>query len=158
MTVHSSTPTSTQQHKESAIVSRARLRKQRGSIERWTAWVVLFVSFLGTIVWLAGGWPRFLAELWALNPHLVSPILGGCAIQGLLTFLEWYYADRPLIAWGARVIDAYTTAVGYGPLVIVWLTGALADRAVPLALWVAWSIVGLVSLVTAWYPESRLVD
>src|SRR5205085_6420165 len=42
--------------KESAVVSRARLRKQRGAVERWTAWVVLFVSFLGTVVALAGGW------------------------------------------------------------------------------------------------------
>ena len=62
--------------KESAIVTRARLRKQRGAIERWTALVVLFVSFLGTIVALAGGWPTFLAGWRILQPAWVRLLVG----------------------------------------------------------------------------------
>jgi hypothetical protein len=144
-------------HKESAVISRARLRKQRGAVERWTAWVVLFVSFLGTVVALHGGWPAFIASLLLLRPN-VSALLGGLAIQGALTFLEWHYFDRPLIAWTARAFDTAATAVGYGPLVIVGLTTALLARAVPNAFYVAWGIIGLVSLAVAWYPETRLVD
>jgi len=143
--------------KESAVISRARLRQQRGAVERWTALVVLFASFLGTIVALAGGWPVFIASLRALTPNWAA-ILGGLAVQGLLTFLEWHYFDQPIIAWGARVFDTIATAVGYGPLVIVGLTALLDTRGVPSSLYVAWFIIGLASLATAWYPESRLVE
>lgn len=142
--------------KESAVLSRAQLRQQRGAVERWTALVILFVSFLGTIVALAGGWPAFIGSIRTLQPHWAA-ILGGAAIQGLLTFLEWHYFDRPLIAWGARIGDAYLTAIGYGPLVIGPLS-ALAARYAPQPLYVAWFVVGLASLAVAWYPESRLVD
>jgi hypothetical protein len=143
--------------KESAVVSRAQLRRQRGAVERWTAWVVLFVSFLGTIVALSGGWVPFLSSLRALHPNWAA-VLGGLAIQGLLTFLEWHYFDRRLISWGARIGDAYMTAIGYGPLVVVGLAAALAARGAPAPLYAAWFIIGLVSLGVAWYPESRLVE
>lgn len=153
--------------KESAIVSRARLRKQRGSIERWTAWVVLLVSFLGSVAALHGGWPPLIASLTTLTPRW-APLLGGIAIQALLTYLEWHYFDVPLIAWGARLGDAATTALGYGPLVVVGLSTALTPffvavpdptvPTVPEGDIAAWCIIGIVSLLVAWYPESRLVE
>lgn len=64
--------------KESAVISRAQLRQQRGVVERWTAFVVLFISFLGTIVALAGGWPSFLASLRALTPNWAAILGGAC--------------------------------------------------------------------------------
>lgn len=143
--------------KESAIISRARLKRQRGSIERWTAWVVLLVSFLGSVAALHGGWPPLIASLTAFTPHW-APLLGGIAIQALLTYLEWHYFDVPLIAWGARLGDAATTALGYGPLVVVGLSAALTSQAVPEGDIAAWCIIGIVSLLVAWYPESRLVE
>src|SRR5215216_204067 len=123
--------------KESAIVSRARLRKQRGAVERWTEWVVLLVSFLGAIAALHGGWPPLLASLTTLQPHW-APLLGGVAVQGLLTYLEWHYFDSPLISWSARLGDAATTALGYGPLVIAWLIARLTSETLPDPFFIAW--------------------
>lgn len=156
--VRSSAPTSAPaKTKDSAIVTRAQLRRQRGAIERGTAWVVLVVSFLGSVAWLAGGWPVLLAGIAAFRPNW-SAIIGGLALQGLLTFFQWHYFDRPIVAWAARIADAYTTARGYGPLVLAWLMGLLAARGVTETFWVAWVVIGLVSLGIAYYPESRLVD
>lgn len=141
----------------SAIVSRAKLRQQRGQIERWTAWVVLFASFLGTVVALAGGWPAFLGSLRAGAPPW-SAVLGGFLIQGLLTYLQWYYYDRPLIAQPARIVDTVFTAWGYGPLFSASLIAALTVRGVPQPVVTAWLIVAVLAYLPAWYPESRLVD
>jgi hypothetical protein len=143
--------------KESAIVKRATLRRQRGAIERWTAWIVLFVSVLGTIAALAGGWVPLISSIATLRPNWAA-IGGGFGIQVLLTFLEWHYFDVPMVAWPARIVDMLTTALGYGPLVLIGLVGALVARGVPYPLYAAWAIIGLVSLLIAWYPESRLVD
>lgn len=146
--------------KESAIVSRARLRQQRGAIERWTALVVLFFSFAGTIAALAGGWPALITD-----PR-VAPILGGLALQGLLTYLQWHYYDKRLISRPSRIADAALTALGYGPLVLSWLMEAITERiaagpdAPPsdLPWYLAWAVIVLVSYGVAWYPESRLID
>lgn len=143
--------------KESAVISRARLRKQRGAIERWTAWVVLFVSFLGTVVVFAGGWGPFIASIVARQPSIAA-IGGGIGAQALLTYLEWHYYDVRAISWTARIFDAATTALGYGPLCVAWLIAQLTARDIPQPFYVAWALLGLVSYATAWYPESRLVD
>jgi hypothetical protein len=138
--------------KDSAIVGRARLRRQRGSIERWSALVILFASFLGTIAAMSGGWPAL------ISAPALTPILGGFIFQGILTYLEWHYYDHKPISWAARFFDAGLTAWGYGPLVIVPLTAFLVARGMPSAEYAAWGIIGIVSFLTAWYPESRLVD
>lgn len=143
--------------KESAVFTRSQLRRQRGAIERWTALVILFVSFLGTIVALAGGWEPFLSSLRAYRPPWAA-IAGGIGIQALLTFLEWHYFDRRFVSIPARVVDTVFTALGYGPLVLSLLSAALVERHVSEPIYVAWLIIGVVSYVIAWYPESRLID
>lgn len=139
--------------KQSAIVGRAQLERARGPVERVTAWIVLVVSFIGTIVVFHGGWTPILALHFS-----IGAILGGALLQGVLTWLQWAYHDNRLLCWGSRIIDAGLTAYGYGPLFIAVITAYLASRAVPFALYVGWFIVGLVSLAVAWYPEDRLVD
>lgn len=142
-----------QSAKQSAIVSRAQLARARGPVERATAWIVLVVSFIGTIVVFHGGWAPILALQFS-----ASAVLGGILLQGLLTWLQWaYHHNRPL-CWGSRVVDAGLTAYGYGPLFIVTLVAYLTGRSVPEPLYAAWLLIGLVSLGLAWYPESRLVD
>lgn len=146
-----------QHGKDSAIVKRATLRRQRGAVERATAWIVLVLSVLGTIAALAGGWELLIGNILARTPQW-SAIIGGFAIQAVLTFLEWYYFDTPMVAWPARMFDTATTAIGYGPLFIAPLLTFLVVRNLPQPLYLAWLIIGLVSLAVAWYPESRLVD
>jgi hypothetical protein len=143
--------------KESAVVRRATLRRQRGTVERSTAWIVLVLSALGTIAALAGGWKPLIDSFRAAAP-LWGAIVGGLAIQGVLTFLEWYYFDQPMISWPARLFDTIATALGYGPLFLVSLLSFLVAKDVPQPQYAAWIIIGLVSLLIAWYPESRLVD
>lgn len=139
--------------KQSAIVSRAQLARARGPVERATAWIVLIVSFIGTIVVFHGGWSPILELRFS-----ISAIIGGFAVQALLTWLQWaYHHNRPL-CWSSRIIDAGLTAYGFGPLFVVALTAYLASRSVPWPDVAAWFLIGLVSLGLAWYPESRLVD
>jgi len=150
-------PLVTPRAKESAVVRRATLRKQRGKVERATAWIVLFVSALGTIATFAGGWEPLIASIRALRPNWAA-IAGGVGAQALLTFLEWHYYDVPLVSWPARFFDTILTALGYGPLVAALLIGILTTRNAPLPFQLAWGIIILVSFLIAYYPESRLVE
>lgn len=143
--------------KPSAVVSRAHLQQQRGVVERVMAWVVLLLSFLGSIVALHGGWVPFIQSL-TDGPLMLGALLGGILIQLVLTFLEWWYFDRLLLAWGARLVDTVLTTMGYGPLFVPPLAVWLGQQGATWPVGVAWGIISLISLGVAWFPESRLVD
>lgn len=143
--------------KPSAVIGRVTMRRQRGAIERATAWIVLFMSFLGTVVAFHGGWIPLIESIANWQPNIAAWSFG-LALQGVLTFLQWWYYDRKMIAWIARGIDTWLTALGYGPLFLASLMAWLVARGIENPLYLAWGIIGLVSLLAAWYPESRLVD
>lgn len=145
------------QGKASAVVGRETLRKQRGGIERAAAWLVLLVSFAGSVATLHGGFAPMIESI-ATKQYNVGALLGGVLIQVVLTFLEWWYFDRPLIAGGARLVDAATTAIGFGPLFLAPLVSFLEARGIESPLLPAWGIIIAVSFAVAWFPESRLVD
>ena len=152
MTVRSEPTT---KRKQSAIVSRATLDRQRGAFERLSAFVVLFFSFAGTIAALSGGWTA-LRE----NPQ-IAPILGGVALQGIFTVVEWWYGSGrgPWRYRLALCADSALTALGYGPLIVPWLGAYLAANGAGEAGGVlAWVAVGIASLLVAWYPERQLID
>jgi hypothetical protein len=149
-----------------AIISRARLARSRSSVERATALAVLALSFLGSVVAMHGGdWARLAA--W---PPAWGLIGAGLLLQAVLTWLQWAYGHIPRVAAPARAADAALTAAGFGPLALAglagWLAPMLADRGLlahvaggmTTATLIAWAILWLVSLLPAWYPESRLVD
>lgn len=142
--------------KQSAIVTRATLDRQRGAFERLSATGLLFISFAGSIAAVSGGWNLLLS-----HPQ-IGLIVTGILIQAALTAAEWWYgAGRG--RWRYRialVIDTALTAVGYGPLLVPWLGNYMAARGVgdALAPVVAWGIVGLASAALAWYPEYVLID
>lgn len=145
----------TGRRKESAIVTRATLDRQRGAFERMAAIGVLFFSFAGSVAALSGGWAA------VRNEPRIAPIVVGVALQAALTAAEWWYgAGRG--RWRYRValaIDAALTTVGYGPLIVPPLAGyfetkGMADMAAPLA----WIVVGGVSLAVAYFPERTLID
>lgn len=145
----------TSRTKASAIVNRAKLDRQRGAFERFSALGVLFFSFAGSIAALSGGWSQL-----AGHPRL-APIASGVAIQAALTAAEWWYGDGRG-RWRYRLallIDASLTTVGYGPLIVPWLTPYLAARgAGDLALYAAWGLAAIASGLIAWYPEQVLID
>lgn len=141
--------------KESAIVTRAALDRQRGAFERLMAAVLLFVSVAGSIAAVSGGWAALLA-----NPR-PGAIATGIAAQVALTAAEWWYgAGRG--RWRYRLalcIDTALTAVGYGPLLAPPLTSYLAAHRVGDASTIlAWTLIVIASWGLAWYPEYVLID
>lgn len=141
--------------KQSAIITRATLDKQRGVFERFSAFGVLFFSFAGTISALSGGWAAL-----ASNPR-VAPIVGGLGLQAALTAAQWWYgAGRGQYRYRlALLIDSALTTVGYGPLIVPWLAPYLAARGLgDIALFCAWGITGIAAWLIAWYPEHTLID
>lgn len=142
-------------NKQSAIVTRAALDRQRGAFERFSALGILFFSFAGTIAAFSGGWSAL-----ASNPRL-SPILGGLVAQFALTAAEWWYGSGrgPLRYRVALAFDAALTTFGYGPLIVPWLAPYLAARGLgEIALILAWGLIGVLSFLVAWYPEKTLID
>jgi hypothetical protein len=139
--------------KGSAIVSRTTLRRQRAVVERISAWLLLILSLLGTIVALHGSWEPILAL------HLsLAASLGGLLIQIVLTWTQWAYGGnrRHPIYIGSLAIDASLTVVGYAPILVPILATWVISRGLPFE--VAWGIVIIAALALAWYPDSRLVD
>lgn len=141
--------------KQSAIVTRAALDKQRGAFERIMAIGLLFISFAGTIAAVSGGWATLIA-----NPQ-PGAIASGIALQGALTAAQWWYgAGRG--PWRYRLalcIDTALTAIGYGPLIVLPLAPYLAARGLgDTASAAAWLIVVVASALLAWYPEMTLID
>ena len=141
--------------KDSAIVSRDALDRQRGAFERLTAAGLLFVSFAGSIAALSGGWAGLIAD-----PR-PGAIAAGVAAQLALTAAEWWYG-KGRGPWRYRLalcVDTALTGIGYGPLIIPWLTTYLAAHGVGSAsTLLAWAIVGIASAALAWYPEWVLID
>lgn len=142
--------------KQSAIVTRATLDRQRGAFERVAAAGLLLISFAGTIAVTSGGWAALFA---APQP---GAILTGIAIQLALTAAEWWYgAGRG--PWRYRValcIDTGLTVAGYGPLIAPALIAYLAERGAGAqnAALVAWPLIVIASAALAWYPEKTLID
>ena len=133
--------------KQSAILTRAQLDKQRGAFERFSALGLLFFSFAGTIAALSGGWTALRSD-----PH-PAPIVGGITLQLTLTAMEyWYGAGRG--AWRYRValcVDAALTTVGYGPLFVPFLAPWLASHGLgEMAAPGAWLIVAVAAFLLAW--------
>ena len=145
--------------KPSAIFRRASLEHSRTGVERITAWIVLLVSVLGTVMALHGGW----ALLWA-SPKPIA-IVAGVLIQCGLTYVQWAYYHQRTLSWGSRLLDTGLTAIGFGPLLTAPLTQFFVSvgvtstlQGVPGAVVAAWGAIALASYGLAWYPESRLVD
>jgi hypothetical protein len=143
--------------KASAIVDRTSLRRQRGAVERWSAVVVLVLSFAGTIATFAGGWVALIGDVRS-GAWPFAAIVGGVVFQGLLTYVQWHYYDHKPLSWASRGIDTALTAIGYGPLFAVSLAAWIAARGLEQATLAAWCIIVGISFLAAWYPESRLVD
>lgn len=153
------------QTKDSAVFTRDDIHRSRSTVERAIAWVILFLSFVGSMVAFGGGWVAVVT----FKPSLAG-LGAGFVLQLVLTWLQWAYPERKSLAWTSRGIDAATTAAGYGPLFyglvseLLLSQGASAETinvigfpVVP-AVVGTWCILWLFSLFPAWYPEYILID
>lgn len=149
--------------KASAVFRRQQIDDIRAYVERGAAFVILVIDAIGTIVVCHGGW----APIVALD-FSIAAIVGGLLLFGALTWLQCAYYHVKLISWPARGVNATLAALGYGPLFIDSLANWLLEHGVT-AKWaalydvssstaLAWTGIWLVSLVIAWFPESRLID
>lgn len=141
--------------KASAVFKRSDLVRNRGTVERWFAWVVLVFSLGGTIVVMHGGWEPVIGGRWS-----IPAILSGIAAQAVLTWMQWSYGQRrtSLLYLAPLIIDGALTVWGYGPAVVPQFSIWLAAHSVPQAIAFAWAAMVLVSFAMAWYPETRLID
>lgn len=137
-----------------ALMSRKRLHKQRGPIERSTGLIVLILGFVGTIVTFHGGWEP------VVRLHLSLAATGmAIGLQVFLTGLQWWYYDKKALSWTSRVIDTGLNFAGYGYIVLPLLTTKLSEHMDTTgALISAYVLHLLLSFLIAWYPESRLVS
>lgn len=152
-------PTKASPHKPSAMFRRASIERSRTGVERLTAWIVLLVSVLGTIVAFHGGWEAF------TTARRLPAVLAGITIQSGLTYVQWAYYHRRALSLGSRLIDTGLTVLGFGPLFAgaltrfffsIGITSVIAGQ--PGAVIVTWATLIIASYGLAWYPESRLVD
>lgn len=141
--------------RQSAILTRAMLDRQRGAFERFSALAVLFFSFVGTVAAFSGGWTALVDA-----PH-IAPIVGGLAVQTVLTAAQWWYGAKrgPWRYRIALLIDTGLTTAGYGPLIVPWLGAYFTTRgAGELGEPIAWVVTALLAAGIAWYPEQTLID
>lgn len=119
------------------MITRTQIRARRPGVERALAWAVLVFGFASTVAAGAGGWGPLLAHV----PTSTVPwgaVLVGCGAQALLTWAQWAYYDKPIICWGARLIDALLTLLGNVDTALYWLPYAGTVVAFAAAsLWIA---------------------
>ena len=141
------------EQKSSAIITRRQLDLARGPIERGSAWMLLLLSILGTVVSLHGGWEPVLTFKLSL-----SAVVGGVLLQIGLTALEWMYGSqrRHLVYLAALTADTALTAVGYAPILMPSLLRMFAESAAPMLF--AHALIAAFAVALAAYPESRMVE
>jgi hypothetical protein len=125
---------------------------------RFTAWVVLLGSGIGSIQAIAGRWPTSLGTILADWPWYAIVI--GLVAQGIVTGFEW--SEPAWVSWKwwlAMTIDVLLTYLGYASLLLPWLStrwtsaGITADQ-IPLY---AGASLLLLSVGFAFYPEQVLI-
>jgi len=99
-------------------------------IVRLSAIVVLYGSWLGTAMLLAGAVP---APWWDIRALPASAIWWGLAIQAPITLAEFAQRHKRN-GWGYRaplIVDVGSTFLGYRPIIVPWLLTALHSGSAP---------------------------
>lgn len=126
---------------------------------RWTSLVVLLVSFIGAIVAINGAWPSPWYDVRQLSPIAV---VGGIAIQGFCTLMEWSNRKRRLSPQyiGPLLLDLGSTYIGFAPLLAPIFIGGLTRAGLPSTAGAIVAHAGVIMLAIwfAYYPEQNLVD
>jgi hypothetical protein len=80
--------------RRAALFSRRQLARQQTGFEQFVAWLLLIISFVGSVLLGGGGvdaWVRWHPNLWVAGASL--------ALQSVLTYVQWIYAERGWQAW-----------------------------------------------------------
>jgi len=142
--------------RRAALFSRKRLARQQTGFEQFVAWLLLIISFVGSLLLGGGGVSAWVA--WRPNLWLAGAAL---ALQGVLTYVQWIYAERGWRAWqylAAVLVSSALTAGGYWQLVHPWGVGLLAGWQVPAsnAPYLAGGLIALAALLIDIFPEQTL--
>ena len=145
--------------KASAVVNGRDLDRLQGPFERLIGWGLLVLSFVGSVLALNGG---------ALWPVAIEAIIGGFALQALLTVVEWIWGIRRRgLQWyngAAILLGTGLTVYGWAAILIPSMTAlwgrlpqlvAVDPQAPTVA---AWVLLGALALLNEVLPEYILVD
>lgn len=157
MAVKSHTPDD-EERRGAALFSRRRLARQQTYLEQFTAWLLLLISFVGSVLLGGGGVAAWVA--WAPNLWLAGSAL---ALQGWLTYVQWVYALHGWSSWrysAAVIVSSAMTAGGYWGLAHPWMTGLLTSWQVPPANapYIAGGLVIVAAGLIDVYPERTLTE
>jgi hypothetical protein len=139
-----------------ALFSRRRLAQQQTAFEQFVAWLLLIISFVGSVLLGGGGveaWVRWQPNLWLAGAAL--------AFQGVLTYVPWIYAERGWQAWpyvATVLVSSALTAGGYWQLVHPWGVRLLAGWQVLAANapYFAGGLIIVAALLIDIFPEQTL--
>jgi hypothetical protein len=142
--------------RRAALFSRRRLARQQTAFEQFVAWLLLIISFVGSVLLGGGGveaWVRWQPNLWIAGAAL--------AFQGVLTYVQWIYAERGWQAWqylAAVLVSSALTAAGYWQLVHPWGVKLLTGWQVPAANapYFAGGLIIVAALLIDIFPEQTL--
>jgi len=142
--------------RRAALFSRRRLARQQTGFEQFVAWLLLIISFVGSALLDGGGvdaWVRWQPNLWIAGAAL--------ALQGVLTYVQWIYAEQGRQSWQyllAVLVSSALTAGGYWQLAHPWGVQLLARWQVPSANapYVAGGLIILTALLIDIFPEQTL--
>lgn len=158
----------------SAVVSRYDLEVRRANLQRYLAFGMLLLGFLGTALFVVRG----LATGWSPTWQLLVAVIVGLALEALSTYVQYHYLPNWHVfspgwqAWdvhpvylGAIGFSVTANTLGYGaifvplltPVVDMVLPGAVQSLGVTGELIVWLALIGVITLIQT-RPEGILVD
>jgi hypothetical protein len=147
-----------QQPRGAALFSRKQLARQQTATERFIAFLLLLVSFVGILVFGGGGTAQWLK----LQPNVIGTA-AALVVQLACTRVQWVFAAQRwrspwwLLAFG---VSTAGTLAGFWPLAHPWLVGALQWAQVPEATapYIAGGLLIVGAALLDYLPEQILTD
>jgi hypothetical protein len=112
-----------------ALFSRKQLARQQTVTERFVAFALLAVSWVGALIFGGGG-----IGAWLAREPLWAGFAAAIVVQAICTRVQWVYAVQ---RWGspwwlvAFAVSTGGTLAGFWPLTHPWLSGMLQSLQVP---------------------------
>jgi hypothetical protein len=112
-----------------ALFSRRQLARHQTATERFVAFALLALSWVGILIFGGGG-----IDAWVALAPVWAGFAAAAAVQGVCTRVQWVYAAaRWRSPWWLLSFGVSTTGtlLGFWPLAHPWLSGVLQSAQVP---------------------------